>query len=317
MPRLGRGCSRRRNLGSWRGFVFGSAGRGQTGSNAQAFTGQPAGEGLRPSPHRDWLGLSGWAGRTQLGIRCDPPQVGEAQQREQEHDRGADECADPGDAGDPTHGAEGVGVEQQTAQGLTLEHCRDLPRQLGVVGGGLGLGAELGVGQAPADLLEMHSDEVVGIGLGLRTGEELLAGILVEERADLRAGRGRALRREEYLLLAELGVHLVADERARPGKQTPRGEQDGCRDEPETGEQGIESLASHRSRALPGPSSKMGGEWAGEASRRSVAESGWVVAVRLSAWVAQAAGWRVTVYPRASSSRMWLRFLRSGLMRES
>ena len=30
-------------------------------------------------------------------------------------------------------------------------------------------------------------------------------------------------------------------------------------------------------------SSKMGGEWAGEASRRSVAESGWVVAVRLSA----------------------------------
>jgi hypothetical protein len=67
---------------SWfvEGFVFGSAGRGQTGSNAQAFTGQPAGEGLRPSPHRDSLGVIGWVGRTQLGIRCDPPQVGEAQQ---------------------------------------------------------------------------------------------------------------------------------------------------------------------------------------------------------------------------------------------
>jgi hypothetical protein len=99
----------------------------------------------------------------------------------------------------------------------------------------------------------VHRDEVVGVGLGLLAGEKLLAGVLVEERADLWAGRGRALRREEYLLLAELGVHLVADEGARPGEQTPRDEQDGCQDEPETGEQGIESLASHRSRALPGP----------------------------------------------------------------
>jgi transposase len=41
--------------------------------------------------------------------------------------------------------------------------------------------------------------------------------------------------------------------------------------------------------------SKMGGEWAGEACRRSAAEPGWVVAVRSSAWVGQAAGSRVTL----------------------
>jgi len=43
-------------------------------------------------------------------------------------------------------------------------------------------------------------------------------------------------------------------------------------------------LAPRRPRKGPGkPSSKMGGERAGEASRRSAAEPGWVVAVRLSA----------------------------------
>src|ERR1035437_2384880 len=41
-------------------------------------------------------------------------------------------------------------------------------------------------------------------------------------------------------------------------------------------------------------SSKMGGEWAGEASRRSAAEPGWVVVVRSSA-CCQAAGSRVTL----------------------
>src|SRR5450756_2443612 len=41
-------------------------------------------------------------------------------------------------------------------------------------------------------------------------------------------------------------------------------------------------------------SSKMGGEWAGEASRRSAAEPGWVVAVR-SSTCCQAAGSRVTL----------------------
>src|SRR5665647_3727925 len=83
-------------------------------------------------------------------------------------------------------------------------------------------------------------------GQQLLTGEQLLAGVLVEERADLRASRGLTLGREEDLLLAELGLDLVADERTRPRKQTPRNEQDGCQDEPKAGEQGIESLSSHR-----------------------------------------------------------------------
>src|SRR5665647_1028963 len=50
----------------------------------------------------------------------------------------------------------------------------------------------------------------------------------------------------------------------------------------------------HGLRELP-TSSKKGGEWAGEASRRSAAEPGWVVAVRSSACVRQAAGCRVTL----------------------
>ena len=57
------------------------------------------------------LGVGGWAVRTQLCVRRDPPQMGEAKQRENEHHRGADEGADRGDPGDYANGAEGVGVQ--------------------------------------------------------------------------------------------------------------------------------------------------------------------------------------------------------------
>jgi hypothetical protein len=91
--------------------------------------------------------------------------VGEPKQREDEHHRGADEGADCGDPGDYANGAEGVGVQQQAAQGLRLEHRLDRSCQFGVGRGGLCLGAELGVGQAAADPLEVDRNEVVGVGL--------------------------------------------------------------------------------------------------------------------------------------------------------
>src|ERR1019366_8765309 len=122
------------------------------------------------------------------------------------------EGPDRSDTSDHAYGAEGISVEQQAAQGLTFEHRVNRCRQLGIGGGGLCLCAALGGGKGAADRLEVHRDEVICVRLGLGTGEKLLAGILVEERADLRAGRGRSLRREEDLLLAELGLHLVADE---------------------------------------------------------------------------------------------------------
>ena len=53
-------------------------------------------------------------------------EVGEAEQREDEHHRGADEGADRGDRGDYANGAEGLGVQQQAAQGLTLEYRLEL-----------------------------------------------------------------------------------------------------------------------------------------------------------------------------------------------
>ena len=87
----------------------------------------------------DGLGSGGRAVRPHFIIWGDPPQVGEAEQREDEHDRGADEGADRGDPGDHAHSAEGVGVEQQAAQGLTLEHRLDRSCQLGVCGGALAL----------------------------------------------------------------------------------------------------------------------------------------------------------------------------------
>jgi hypothetical protein len=97
--------------------------------------------------------------------------VGEAKDREDEHHSGADEGRDRRDAGDRGYGAEGVGVEQQAAQGLTLKHCGDRCCQRGVGGCSFCLGAELGIGLAAADRLEVNRDEVVGVGLGLLTGE--------------------------------------------------------------------------------------------------------------------------------------------------
>ena len=56
-----------------------------------------------------------------LGCRGNAAGVYQAQAAEYQHNGGGDEGGDRGDAGDHAHGPEGVGVEQQTAQGLTLE----------------------------------------------------------------------------------------------------------------------------------------------------------------------------------------------------
>jgi hypothetical protein len=105
-----------------------------------------------------------------LGGRRDTPGVRQAQAAEYQHDGGGDEGGDRGDAGDHAHGPEGVGVEQQTAQGLALEHCVGLGCHGGVRGLGDGLGRQLRVGLAAAGRLEVIGDEVVGVDLGLGAG---------------------------------------------------------------------------------------------------------------------------------------------------
>src|SRR5665811_81446 len=64
-------------------------------------------------------------------------------------------------------------------------------------------------------------------------------------KRQVRTCGGRSLGREEDLLLAELGLDLVADEGARPGEQTTGRKQDDGQDESYAGEQGIECSASH------------------------------------------------------------------------
>jgi hypothetical protein len=71
---------------------------------AHAFTGPLTVSASAPAPSWDGPGLGGRVVRTKLRIRRDPPQVGEAKQREDEHHGGADEGADRGDAGDHAHG---------------------------------------------------------------------------------------------------------------------------------------------------------------------------------------------------------------------
>jgi hypothetical protein len=65
-----------------------------------------------------------------------------------------------------------------------LEHRLDLGLGGGVSGAALGQGhgcrAQLGVGLAASDLLQVHGDEVVGVGLGLGARGQLLAGVLLQ-----------------------------------------------------------------------------------------------------------------------------------------
>jgi hypothetical protein len=100
-----------------------------------------------------------------FGCRGNAAGVHQAQATEYQHDGGGDEGGDRGDAGDHAHGPEGVGVEQQTAQGLTLEQRGNLGRQGGVLGLRDGLCRQLRVGLAVADRLEVIGDEVVGVDL--------------------------------------------------------------------------------------------------------------------------------------------------------
>ena len=95
---------------------------------------------------------------------------------------------------------EGVGVEQQTAQGLALERRGDLGRQRGVLGLRDGLCRQLGVGLAAAGGLEVIGDEVVGVDLGLSAGGQLLAAVL-PHRGELRGGDGLAVRGREELVV--------------------------------------------------------------------------------------------------------------------
>ena len=74
-----------------------------------------------------------------LGAGGDAAGVDEAEAAEDKHDGGGDERGDRGDAGDGAHGAEGVGVEQQAAQGLALEDGGDLAGERGVSRAGLWL----------------------------------------------------------------------------------------------------------------------------------------------------------------------------------
>jgi hypothetical protein len=90
----------------------------------------------------------------------------------------ADERGDRGDTGDGAHGAEGVSVQKKPAQRLTLNIVFTVAASLVSVGLAWAWAAELRVGLAAADLVQVHGDEVIGVDLGLGTGGQLLAGIL-------------------------------------------------------------------------------------------------------------------------------------------
>jgi hypothetical protein len=103
-------------------------------------------------------------------------------------EEGAEDCdgrnreADGRVAGELADLAPAVGVQQHAAERRALEDGRDFIGELGVGGSGLCGGAELRIGLAAGDLIEMNVDEAVGIDLGLLTGEELLAGVLSHRR---------------------------------------------------------------------------------------------------------------------------------------
>jgi hypothetical protein len=172
--------------------------------------------------------------------------VHEAEAAEDERDGCGDERGDRGDPGDRAHGAEGVGVQQEAAERLTLEGELDQALGLGVVRVGASSRAELRVGPAAGRLVEVDLDVVVGVGLGLRTGGELLPGVLLEVRLDLRVVELlRAGLREVDPLGHELGVDVVGHEAAGPGHEPADDQQDRGHDETTGGEQGVECASSH------------------------------------------------------------------------
>ena len=104
-------------------------------------------------------------------------QLDDLEEEGTEHREGRDGKADGCVAGDRADLAPAVGVEQHAAKRGALEDGRHFTSELGVGGISLRGGAQLRVGLATTDLVEMDGDEVVGVDLGLRTGGQLLAGV--------------------------------------------------------------------------------------------------------------------------------------------
>ena len=121
-----------------------------------------------------------------------------------------------------------------------------------LVGSASDAALELRVGLAPADLLEVHCDEVIGVGLGLRAGGELLPGVLRHRRdhagRDLGAhlGVGECCRRREGdLLLGQLVVDVAVGEAVAPQSQCAGGKEDDDEDGSPRAQKHVESLAPH------------------------------------------------------------------------
>jgi hypothetical protein len=179
--------------------------------------------------------------------------VPEPEEGQQAHCGGSDEAGPRGIHGDLSHGAEGVGVEQQAAQRLTLEGQVDQAGRLLVVRVRPSSVAQLGVGLAASGLFEVHLDEVVGVGLGLGTGDQLLPGVLLEVRLHLRVLQLVAAGlREVDVLGRELGVDVVAHEAVGPGEKPARDEEYCGDNEAARREQGIKGASSHGCEASSG-----------------------------------------------------------------
>ena len=167
----------------------------------------------------------------------------QAEPAEQQHDGGGDERGDRGDAGDHAHGPEGVGVEQQTAQGLTLERRGDLGRQRGQ--------HRLEIDREDAEQLQIKCAEPLQRGILPRLLGDLPRLLLVHVAADdaecrlvepgiaLRLRAGLASSRDRFVhepgdVVVEEGQGLLVlrPERLRPRPAGRPGRDDALDDEP-------------------------------------------------------------------------------------
>jgi hypothetical protein len=120
--------------------------------------------------------------------------VPEAEEPEDEEHERASKGRVGGIHGDDAHRSEGVGVEQEAAQGRTHEERLSQVAELGDgsrvgIRSGLELlelARDLGVGLAARGLVHVNEDVVVGVGLGLLTGLHRLAGELGQVGLDER-----------------------------------------------------------------------------------------------------------------------------------
>ena len=118
----------------------------------------------------------------------------------------ADERGECGNCGDLAHLPERVPVEQQTAQGLTLEHRRDLTGQRGVLRVGL---CELGQLRVIVEDPSLKANVTFSTNTGyaiLRIAPEVVAGELAAKRKEWDAATmhlERAVRYEDALVYQE------------------------------------------------------------------------------------------------------------------